>query len=1139
MKQFLTLCMATAMIGSALNADAKVSFEKAMQLKSEGKALTQVLKTRNTKAIKTLKHAPVSGFHKMMAQKDAKFNGRKAPAKVTPLGDDIYGYLGYSDDPGTMPVGYYELEESSANLVWADPFYEENMLACINTAKVGDKIVGYIQDSFWGMLFGVYYIEYDAQTGEPIAFDEQDLAFNPNYISTFAYNPETETFYGYGVCDGVQAYVSAPAAEPFNYSLIKALEGREMCMSICYNPEEDAIYGVNLDYEFVRVENDGSQTKIMDLDVPDGATYITGLVYEPKSKLYYWNINYNDDSSAMATIDAANQELNVYANLEYCEEYMNLFTTTEYVGNPNIPARPVAGTPDFYKGNLIGIVPFTLPSVNKGGEALTGKVEYTTYLNGELYSTGSGEPGQEVRTSFAVPEPGKYSFSMKAKIKVDGEYLESSAASASTWVGNDVPVAPANVKMTTSKVTWDAVTEGLHGGYVDLKAMSYEVVVSNDEEKVGETVYTSYDIELPEDQELSAYVAYVRAVCNEFKSDWVSSNPVTAGLALELPQYIMPTPDEYALSVILDNNKDGVTWYLNQDYYDEENPYYIQTSYTYSADEPMDDWYFLPKMKFDDPARFYSFSMQVALRSTYYANEYVEVLLCNDTSLEGMSVVGTIIDEFAPEGITYETVSGEFRVRQAGDYYIAIHCTSDGDQLGINARNFAVEDNNITFASPVAVENIDVTPGANGALKATVKFDMPEMNMGDGEIDPATELTASVITPVDEQVVKGKPGETVEVEVETEQGYNTFLVTVSDGEFNSPTAKAVAYTGYDLPATPVMSSVEYSEDMLSMTLNWEAVTTPDEPEGVINPETVTYDIYMVVPGILGNNWALYEQGVEGTSYTYEVAPGEVQDMVQLGVASRNEAGSNGYLTSAMGILGTPYDLPIEEDFDDEGNIYTNPWITYTDTYDEGLSAQWGLYYDSAITGNEDDTNVSMIVQGEEGAISRLGTPRFTTKGLTDATLALELFNTDMPKTSILAVVAGEEPEEIAVINGNDFKNDIEKVAVDLPAKYLGQDWVGLFIRVEFEEESQILAIESIGITSVSGVATIANNGVKIAGGKGQIKVTGLNGQDVTVANVNGAVVAKSAKANNEAIFNVEKGVYVVLAGDKKAKVVVK
>ena len=172
MKSFPTLFMATAMIGAALNADAKIS-------------------------------------------------------RITPLGDNIFGYLGYCDDTADLPVGYYELEPQGARLLWEDPYFEETGLACNNVAKIDNKLAGYIQDQVLGMLYGIYYVEYDAETGEVLTVDEQDIEFNRSYIGVFTYNPEDERYYGYGSYNGTRCYLSAPAWDPFNYRMIKQLQGKE------------------------------------------------------------------------------------------------------------------------------------------------------------------------------------------------------------------------------------------------------------------------------------------------------------------------------------------------------------------------------------------------------------------------------------------------------------------------------------------------------------------------------------------------------------------------------------------------------------------------------------------------------------------------------------------------------------------------------------------------------------------------------------------------------------------------------------------------------------------------------------------------------------------------------------------------
>lgn len=1149
MKSFLTLCMAAAMLGSASGAEARIPGENAMMRKGGVHAIEQVCKTRDRKALKTLKQTPVSGFHRMMAEKQTVPDVRAGQSRITSLGDNIFGYLGYCDDPTDQPVGYYELQPNGATLLWEDPYYIETGLSCKNVAKIDNKIAGYVQDEVLGLLYGIYYVEYDAETGEVLRVDEQDIEFNRSYIGLFAYNPEDDSFYGYGSYKGTRCYLSAPAWEPFNYKMIKKQQGREMCLSMCYNPVEKSIVGINLNYELVKIGDDGRQTKIMDLNVRNGDTYVTGMVYSPKSNLYYWNINYTDGTAAMATIDPVGRKVDVYEKLYNCEEYYNLFTTDEYTGNPDEPMRPEAGTPDFGKGDLTGFVPFVLPTLTKGGKEITGEVEYTTYLNGEVYSTGKSTAANEtdgngnrvpttVNANFTVPTAGRYSFSMR--VKVDG--LESAKASAYAWIGNDTPADPKDVRLTKSKpsspgeepapgaytVTWNPVTQGVHGGYVDLEKLVYLVKINGEEHTCSDN---RLDVILPEDKDLETYAASVKAVCNGLESGWVSSNKVMEGTSLTLPMYITPTPDQYEVSLVLDQNMDGRTWSLEESS-DPDNPYFIQTNFTTDSSTKMDDWYFLPKMKIEDASSLHSFSMDISVRSTAFPNEYVEVYLCDEPSAEG--VVSTVIDRFKPAGTAFDRVDGLFSVPKAGDYYIALRCTSDGEQMGVRARNFTIDRSDVTYDSPAAVKKIDVTPGRRGALKAIVSFQMPTKNLGNGDIDPETILKATVTTPVKSVTAYGKPGQTMNVSVDTEQGYNTITVQISDGELNSLLSKTTAYTGVYIPATPRLTEVDYTPDMLSMTLNWEPVTDADDGESYVNPETVVYDIYRLDVGT--NRWILHETGITENSYTYSVEPGSYQAIVMLGVLSRNEAGDNGEIVTAMEILGTPYALPIAEDFDDNGNIYTNPWLT-TYKYGEG---SWGLYYTSDVTGDKTDRGISMVARGDNGTVSSLGTPRFSTKDLESASITLELLNnTNRPYIRILAEIYGEEPETIAEIDGNSAEGRIEKVTVALPEKYLGKEWAGLFIETEFYDDSQILAIESISIEGgSSSVSAIDADDVRIKPEKGRIRVSGLNGQEVTVTDINGRTAGRKVMSN-EAVFNVENGIYIVTSGKHKAKVSVR
>ena len=1122
MKQFLTFCMAAAMVGTSFSADAKLSLERARALQGEGKMIAprQMMKgAKSGKSLRPLKNVPASKFHRLVQEKDMRAAAMKAPQKVTAKGDNIYGYLCYADDDEIQPVGLYEFQNEGASLLWTD----YNGLNCTCLSLDEGLLKGYVLESFWGMIFGIYYVEYDFASGDLVTLEEQDLESDASYIQGGTLNTESGEYYGFGVADGTFGFVKISADNHFAYELVSPLGNGESCLSFCYNDQDHNFYGVNGNYDFVKFDTAGNQTVLSHLNVPGGASYLTGLVYDAISNRYYWNINLEDGSSQMATIDGTTYALDIYEDLYNGEEYISMFTT-DVVVNPDKPDAPVAvGTPDFYKNSLIGFVSFQLPSSLADGTPIEGEVKYNAYLDGELYSVGSAEAGSVVEINYAAAE-GMHTFGLAAV----NNGVESRVATVKGYVGNDVPLAPANVALTDTEVTWNAVTGGVHGGYVDLKALTYNVSI-NGKVVAEDLTETSLDVAsfIPADAPLAVYTAKVVAVCNGLESSAASSNGVLAGEALELPQYIVPTPEQYAMSVVLDNNGDGQTWVLSDGF--------IQTGWS-DPDVQMDDWYFLPPMKFESVEKFYSFSFDAARRGSGYINDYVEVLLCNEASPRG--VVETIVDEFVPN-TSFDTYNGLFKVRQPGEYYIAIHCTSDGDQYGIQAKNFSVEDNNVTLESPVAVDDLTVEAAPDAKLEATVSFTMPSETLGETAI-PADAVLTAVIKGEQEVTVTGAPGEKISEVFETAQGNNTFTVVVSYDGNNSVPASATVYTGYNVPSTVAEVNAEVSADNYTMTLTWEPVTTgyvdeSDPDGGLIDPATVVYDIYTVQATIFGNSWVLYDAGLTETSYVYSVEDGTPQEMVQIGVVARNEAGDNGYLSSATGVLGVPYELPMGEDFDGE-EFATQPWITYSLT--GSGTTEWGVYDSAPFGGVEDGSCI--VAEGIAGSATMLGLPKFTTKGVNGAVINLNVCaQFYLPVVTIYAEKYGSDLEAIGEVVLADEDRGFHKVSIELPAEYLDQEWVALYIYCEFVDGDEAFCMEDISIDKTDKVSAVSVSDIKIAAGKNSISVSGLSGQDVMVTTVDGRIAAKALKAQKDAAFSLEKGVYVVKAGDKKAKVVVK
>lgn len=1060
MKQFIASCMAAAMLGGvSFSASADLTLKDVLDLQSQGKAVPQVMKTLKDNKLPNVKTPYSSRFQKLVLAKDMDkqmSKVRKAPAKVTKQGDSIYGYLGYSVSGQDM--GLYEFDDNAQSLVWADDQVYETSLYASAEGYIDGKLIGYGQMSFWGYILGIYYMEYDFETGEVMSVLQQDLEESTNYISQMAVDTDTETIYGYGVYNDELAFMKAPVSDPLNYTFICPAE--DMCFSMCYNSDDKSLIGVQVvskDLVYIDKET-GATTPIMNLADTGAYQYITGMVYDPVSKIYYWQFIRGDENntSAMATINVAEKTIDIYEEFPETVEYYGLFTTdTQLVeGQPGIA---VPGEADFYKNNLIGFVTFTLPTLYSDGSELPENVDYKAYLNGGLYTLGSGKAGQEVRINYAVPDNGSYVFELCASVDgVDGKKVKVRA-----YVGNDTPVAPANVTLTDSTVTWDPVTAGIHGGYVDAKAVRYNVYL-NGVPVAAETSDTYCTISINKEDELSTYTASVQAVCNGLAGDFTSSNKIVEGAPLTLPLAFEPDPEQYDLCTVLDANEDGSTWSLSQDYYTGD--YYVM--YTYNTNNQGDDYFFLPPFVVEDADKYYSFSMEAALYSDDYVGEYVEVLLCNAPSADG--VISDVVKEFSPESTEFELATGEFKVPAPGVYYIAIHATSDPDQYALCARNFTVEDKGITDASPVAVKDLDLEAGENGALTATATFTMPVETMGGEEIPSDTELTATV-SAVENVTVSGKPGEEMSVEVKTIQGQNVVSVVVAIDDDNSPAAMETVYTGVSAPAT--ISSLEYSlsADFCTMTLTWPAVTDSDDG-GYIDPETVVYDIYKYDSD--ASEWVLYEPNITDTTYDYT---SDEQELVELGVVSRNEAGDNGYLLSCADVVGPSLALPIVEDFED-GDFNFDPWLRYASSSADFPSLK--IQSTSVLSNDYADSNsVCLVAKSSGEALGQLGSPYFTTVGVESAYVNLNVCGDfELPVVSVLAEGNGVDAEVIGTVNVTEpgFHN----VSIEIPAKYLGNDRVTVLLQFEFTNSSQVFATECINIEKTSGVAALGNADVK-------------------------------------------------------------
>lgn len=148
------------------------------------------------------------------------------------------------------------------------------------------------------------------------------------------------------------------------------------------------------------------------------------------------------------------------------------------LAEPGAPGEPadldaVAGA----MGALNAAVSWTNPSLTFDGEALADIDKVTLEVN-EVFEQEFTTPavGGALTYDFTATEAGMHKFSVYATNSVG----DGPTVSKTIWIGNDKPAAPQNVVLTATanggKVTWDAPTEGLNGGYLNPANTTYTVI---------------------------------------------------------------------------------------------------------------------------------------------------------------------------------------------------------------------------------------------------------------------------------------------------------------------------------------------------------------------------------------------------------------------------------------------------------------------------------------------------------------------------------------------------------------------------------------------------------------------------------------------------------------------------------------
>ncbi len=1144
--------MMVLMLSSALSLSAAQPFGTHITQPRAPKGFTPPAKSFDTHLRRDLRSARAmrtTPFEMQMPKAaEPKFT-ESAPARVTANGTNLYGYLNFTRSYNNNQ-GWYQFNPDGITCLWRDPLFTyDNGYGELQTSWVREgKLCGFDNWYQYGYFWGQTYYEIDLKTGTITSMiDDEDCIWDAGVFMSAVYDPEEDAVYGYATDeyeneDSSKGLFQKTANYPFGFEVIKEIPSKDyntQCISMCYNPIDKNIYGITLNFDLVIIDRKtGNQTKVAHINAGNPGQYVTGMTYSTSENTIMWNPAYSDYDSAIATIDPKTGAFTKIMQFNTGDSFGCLAEIGSKV-NAESPARPEIVSTNFPDGATSGNIVYKLPTQTVAGVALSGDIAWQATLDGRNYKNGTGKPGAEITIQYDDLATAEHTFGMYATSGSN----EGASATVTFYTGYDIPAAPALVTLEKDNIHWSTVKTGVNGGYIDTSDLQYEVYLNG--QLVQTTPRTSFKIEVGKGQPYQNYQATVYAICHGRRSNATLSNVLATGDPWELPVDIVASQKMLDLMTII--NVDGEeynTWEVdpNRD---------AEAFYSGQADDGRgDDWLILPAINFPDASKYYSFYITCMRVANVYDDAHLEICFGeypDPSSMEG----NVIIPDFVPQSRDYKEFSNPlFKVPYAGEYYIGLHATTGKDMCGVMVHEIRIEDNALNPDSPAAATDIKATPGTKGALEATVSFKMPTTTIN-GQALPADAALTAKVTGDNFVEVTGKPGETKSATVQTVQGDNTISIVVSYDGKSGDRALTQVYTGVSIPGLVNNMTVSEHADMMGADFTWTApdayvpwgYVDPDAPEGYVDPSTVDY--YLVISDPVSGTLSTDYIGTGITSYTLNLPDGAAQDLYTVGIAARNEAGSNGKYMGVELQLGTPYVLDMKDDFENGEQFKQQPWLVYSTGARSNVD--WFLYPISGIaTEWKDMDGIALCGVGYEDQEDRsiLGMPRFSTEEQEVAHIEVKAWTGE--QSALVKVLAQKYGQENAEIIGEFPYSDSDKmsmwktVSINIPDDYIHQPWVQLAFDATFGEGHNYVIIDEILVSGnfneVYGL--MAAEGTIFAE-KGCIRINGFANCDAFVYALDGKLIASRKITSDESEIYVAPGMYIVKAGSRTVKLVVR
>lgn len=743
---------------------------------------------------------------------------------------------------------------------------------------------------------------YDADTwtlldkkDAPLGTSANDLTWCPVDNKVYGvFMNSTSSGYVFGTLDLADGSVDVIKALDLSDNL-----GPMPMMALASSAEGD-IYGVGADGNLYSFDRTGGDHTLIGATGFLPARWNQSACFDFTDKKMYWAAC-NADVSALFTVDTTTGAATRVRTFANDEEFVGLYSLSG-IADVKGPQALADFTVELQGASLSGKVSFEMPAKTIAGDNLVGDVNYTVEDNGTVLLEGKAAAGSAVSRDVTFAE-GAHTLVAYAST----DQGRGASVRASVYAGKDAPAAPAAVTAVkdgqTVKISWEAVTDGAHNGYLD-GAVTYTVTRQPDGKTVatGLTATSCTDSELP--AALGDYTYNVCAVAGGVSGAPTASAPLSLGSAYETPMNMdLTKEDQFKLCTVIDANKDGKTWEYSAN----------GSMCRYNSKNESDDWLITPMINLQ-AGKQYTLTLEMRSGNSRTAETY-EVKAGHAAAVDAMTV--TVVEPTSLKVNTRAPYPVIFVPEADGAYCFGIHCTSPKNGYSLYVYSISVSEG-VSTGAPVASESVTATAAANGALEATVVAKAPEKAVDGTAI--TTLVKAELVNLTTEAIVGTVDNPTPGAEVtftdkNAVNGINEYSVAFYNAAGKGCAATASVYVGEDTPVAP--SDVVVKQIDGKAVISWTALAEGANG-GYVNPANLKYRVVNV------SNKSDIATGVTECTCTDGSLSTDEQQIIQYTVYASNVAGEGIGTNSNVLTFGDAYPAPFAESFAG-GKESMTPW----------------------------------------------------------------------------------------------------------------------------------------------------------------------------------------------------------------------